>query len=287
MSAKTVLTVGSLHYDVMVVADHLPQKDETVTGSHWYPKFGGKGGNQAVAAKLAGANSRMIGAVGEDAFGNFLREHLSAMGVQDQYIRTTPGTGSGISVAIQDRNGDYSATIVSGANLHIDSSLFHNKQIWTDVALLVLQNEIPEQVNLIAARAARSKGIRTVLNAAPFRKLSQEFSSLVDILVVNAVEAEMMGAGKVTSLRSAAEAAVRLSTDFKTVIVTAGSTGLAACGTNNFLLQLPAEKVAVISSHGAGDAFVGTLAAKLVANATVEQGCRDASLAAAAHVSKP
>ena len=70
----TVLTVGSLHYDIMVEADHLPRRDETATGSRWYPKFGGKGGNQAVAARGNGVPARMAGAVGDDTFGVFLRE---------------------------------------------------------------------------------------------------------------------------------------------------------------------------------------------------------------------
>ena len=282
---KTVLTVGSLHYDIMVAADHLPQKDETVAGSHWYPKFGGKGGNQAVAAARAGATSRMIGAVGDDAFGTFLRQHLGIAGVQHTHVITIPSIGSGISVAIQDSAGDYAATIVSGANLHIDPAVFDNPDIWSDVALLVLQNEIPDQINLIAARMARRKGIRTVLNAAPFRNLSSELSGLIDILVVNAVEAEMTGTAPVNCLSSASDAATSLSAGFATVIVTAGSAGLAASGPGNFQLQLPADKVHVVSSHGAGDAFVGTLAARLAANVSLHLACQDASHAAALHVS--
>ncbi len=284
---KTVLTIGSLHYDIMVLADHLPQKDETVAGSHWYPKFGGKGGNQAVAAAQAGSHSRMVSAVGDDAFGSFLRHHLLAAGVQAQYVKTVPRTGSGMSVAIQDRAGDYAATIVSGANLHIDPSVFDDLEIWSDVALLVLQNEIPDQINRTAARLAHSKGIKTILNAAPFRNLPSDASNLIDILVVNAVEAEMMGTGPVSCLSSAASAAAHLSTGFKTVIVTAGSAGLAACGPDNARLQLPAEKVKVVSTHGAGDAFVGTLAAKLAGGSSLDQACRDASHAAALHVAKP
>ena len=283
---KTVLTVGSLHYDIMVVADHLPQKDETVAGSRWYPKFGGKGGNQAVAAAMAGSSSRLISAVGGDAFGAFLRQHLAAAGVQDHHVATYPGIGSGISVAIQDRAGDYAATIVSGANLHLSPSVFDDTEIWSGVGILVLQNEIPPQINLIAARMARNKGIRTVLNAAPFRQLSSELSDLIDILVVNAGEAEMMGTQPVSCLSSAASAATFLSASFTSVIVTAGSAGLAACGLGNFKLELPAEKVRVTSSHGAGDTFVGTLAARLANNSPLAIACHDASHAAAIHVSK-
>jgi ribokinase len=279
-----VLTVGSLHYDIMVEADHLPRKDETAIGSRWYPKFGGKGGNQAVAAAKAGAESRMLGAVGDDDFGHFLRENLTKGGVDDRFIATVTGVGSGMSVAIQDGAGDYAATIVSGANLRIAPEALADDAVWQGVGVLVLQNEVPEAVNLAAALEARRRCIPTLLNAAPFRELGGEFRRLVDILVVNAVEAEMMGSAPVCCLHSAADAAKRLADQFETVIVTAGSKGLAAWGANDECFSLQAEKVDVISSHGAGDAFIGTLAANLAACQDLEPACRAASSAAAAHV---
>jgi ribokinase len=279
----SVLTVGSLHYDIMVEADHLPRRDETAIGSRWYPKFGGKGGNQAAAVAKAGAASRMLGAVGDDDFGSFLRSRLVAAGVQDAHVAIVTGIGSGMSVAIQDEAGDYAATIVSGANLHIDPAHLADAAVWEGVGLLVLQNEVPETVNITAARQARARGIPTVLNSAPFRPLSADFCALVDVLVVNAVEAEMMGAEPVSDLTSAAVAARVLSAQFDRVIVTAGAQGLAVCEGED-QLQLPAEKVTVVSSHGAGDAFIGTLAAGLAAGDPLQTACRTASAAAARHV---
>ncbi len=279
-----VLTVGSLHYDIMVEADHLPRKDETAIGSRWFPKFGGKGGNQAVAAAKAGATSRMVGAVGDDDFGRFLRENLTRGRVDDRFIAIIPGVGSGMSVAIQDAEGDYAATIVSGANLHLPALALSDDAVWEGVKVLILQNEVPEGINLAAAAEARKRGIPTLLNAAPFRELGAEFRRLVDVLVVNAVEAEMMGTAPVCCLRGAADAAKLLADQFETVIVTAGAKGLAAWGAAEERLQLPAEKVEVVSSHGAGDAFIGTLAAGLAAGKDLEQSCRAASVAAARHV---
>jgi ribokinase len=279
-----VLTVGSLHYDIMVEADHLPRKDETAVGSCWYPKFGGKGGNQAVAAAKAGAESRMVGAVGDDDFGRFLRENLTKAHVDDRFIATIPGVGSGMSVAIQDADGDYAATIVSGANLHIAPAALMEDAVWNSVKVLILQNEVPEAINLAAAREARKRGIPTLLNAAPFRELGADFRRLVDVLVVNAVEAEMMGSAKVCCLHGAADAARKLADQFETVIVTAGGEGLAAWGADDVVLQIPAEKVQVVSSHGAGDAFIGTLATQFAHGARLEAACRAASSAAARHV---
>lgn len=279
-----VLTVGSLHYDIMVDADHLPRKDETAIGSRWFPKFGGKGGNQAVSAAKAGVESRMVGAVGNDDFASFLRANLTKGGVEDRFIATVPDVGSGMSVAIQDADGDYAATIVSGANLHISAAALTDDAVWNGVSVLILQNEVPEAINLAAATEARKRGVKTVLNAAPWRPLGKELRHFIDVLVVNAVEAEMMGTQPVCCLPSAAEAAKRLADQFETVIVTAGSIGLAAWGANDERLQIPAEKVQVVSSHGAGDAFIGTLAAQLANGRDLELACRAASTAAARHV---
>jgi ribokinase len=280
-----VLTVGSLHYDIMIEAAHLPRKDETAVGSRWFPKFGGKGGNQAVAVARAGVASRMFGAVGDDEFGRFMRAALQAGGVDDAFVATLPNVGSGMSVAILDAQGDYAATIVSGANLQSDIGALSEAALWQDVDLLILQNEVPDALNIAAATQARARGIRTVLNAAPARPLPPELVSKVDLLVVNAVEAEMMGADPVCCLHSAADAAKGLAARFEAVIVTAGAKGLAAVGPDDKAFTLPAEKVEVVSSHGAGDAFIGALCAALVQGKALPDAAKAASHAAAVHVS--
>ncbi|PZQ96962.1 MAG: ribokinase [Cereibacter sphaeroides] len=276
-----VLVVGSLHYDIVVEADHLPRRDETGVGHRWFPKFGGKGGNQAVAVAKAGVPVTMLGAVGDDDFGRFLRAALDSAGVDHSKVRTVD-SGSGMSVAISDAAGDYAATIVSGANLLIDPEWLSNLS-WEGLSVLVLQSEVPEGINVTAARLARQNGIPVLLNAAPARPLSQEFAKLVDILVVNAIEAEMFGSGVVSNLPSAEAAARSLSMRFPTVVVTAGGAGLSyACGDKSGALA--AEKVHVVSSHGAGDCFTGSLAACLARGENLEGGCRIASQAAARHV---
>ena len=281
---KTVLVAGSLHYDIMIETDHLPGIDETAVGTRWYPKFGGKGGNQAVSAVRQGGRARMIGAVGRDASGGFLRAALQAGGVDDRFV-TTSDVASGMSVALMLPNGDYAATIVSGANLTIDPRDLAQDDLWAGVGLLVLQNEIAEPANIAAATEARRRGIRTVLNAAPYRALSADFVRLVDVLVVNAVEAQMMGTDQVASLADAAAAAKKLADRFECVIVTAGARGLAAFCDDDREILIPAEPVKVVSSHGAGDAFIGALAASLAAGSDVATACQAGSSAAARHVS--
>ena len=283
MTDPIVLTVGSLHYDIMVEADHLPRRDETAVGTRWYPKFGGKGGNQAVSCARHGAASRMLGAVGQDTFAPFLRAGLAATGVDHRFVADCPAP-SGMSVAIMDAAGDYAATIVSGANLMIDVEALRDPAVWADVALLILQNEIPEAVNHAAATEARARGIPVLLNAAPARAMSPAFKALIDVLVVNAVEAEMMGTDPVCCLHSAADAARKLAAQFECVIVTAGAHGLAAWSAADKSFQLPAVKVKAISSHGAGDAFIGALGAGLVHKLDLHAACTKAAQAAARHV---
>jgi ribokinase len=282
-----VLIVGSLHHDILIEADRLPRRDETAVGRRWYPKFGGKGGNQAVAAARAGLAARMCGAVGRDGFGAFLLAGLDAAGVDRRFVAEIAGVGSGMSVAVQDAAGDYAATIVSGANLCVDPAGLTADALWADVAVLVLQNEVPEAVNLAAAAEARRRGLRTILNAAPARPLPQALWELVDLLIVNAIEAEMMGTAPVTDLASAQAAARILAAKCDTVIVTAGSQGLAVWTQGEDGFTLPARKVAVVSSHGAGDVFTGSLATALARGNSLQQAAETASDAAAAHVARP
>lgn len=279
-----VLVVGSLHYDIMVEADHLPRVDETAVGHRWYPKFGGKGGNQAVAAQFAGASARMFGAVGRDGFGTFLLDVLDRRGVDHGFVARMEGAGTGMSVAIQDSAGDYAATIVSGVNLRLDPAALEAKALWEGVRAVVLQNEIATEMNLAAAQKARQSGAFVILNAAPARDVPRALRALVDVLVVNVVEAEMFGTGPVTDLASALSAARDLAADYANVVVTAGARGLAAWTADAAQIVLPARKVTVSSTHGAGDCFTGTLAAALAQGRSLAEACTIAAEAAARHV---
>lgn len=287
-SRPVVVVVGSLHYDIMVDAPHLPRQGETVTGKAWRPKFGGKGGNQAVAAAAAGADVRMAGAVGTDDFAEFLLRALAAGGVDTAHVTTVATAGSGMSVAISEADGDYGAVIVSGANLRIDAEAIAASEIWHQAKALILQNEIPEPVNIAAAKAARAVGALVCLNAAPYRTMSDAFLGLVDVLVVNAIEAEQLGGIPVANLAAAGKAAAALARRFPKVVVTAGGDGVAGASQEGPPALLPALPVKLVSTHGAGDVFVGVLVTALAAGGRSFSDCLDAAnRAAALHVSKP
>ena len=283
-----VIVCGSLHLDIMVYAPSLPRPDETVAGSRWGMKCGGKGGNQAVMAARAGARVGMIGRVGSDDFGARLLANLAAAGVDARAVVRDASARSGMSVAIVRDDGEYGAVIVSEANLRIDPLAIPRQWRELDGArILILQNEVPESVNIAAARAARGTGARVLMNAAPARAMSEELLDSVDALIVNRIEAEMVGGEAMRDAQSATRLLPRLSGGKRDVIVTLGADGLVVQPRGADLRAIPARPVAVVSTHGAGDCFVGALGARLATGATLLDACQFANDAAADHVSGP
>jgi len=278
-----VAVVGSLHLDIVVAAPRLPSRDETLIGSAWHFKCGGKGGNQAVAAARFGASTAFGGQTGEDDFGDRLIANLRAAGVGIAHVARDPGRGSGMSVAITEAAGEYGAVVVSGANLTIDASAIATRwaPLW-EAKLLLLQNEVPEPVNLAAARAARAKGARIIVNAAPARAMAAEMLDLIEVLVVNRVEARML-----TGEDDPARALRALHAPTRDVVLTRGGDGLMAMTRDGARFDVPALPVKLLSSHGAGDCFCGALAARLAKGDTLEAACRFASAAAGLFVSTP
>ncbi|RWK59110.1 ribokinase [Mesorhizobium sp.] len=289
MTAPLVTVFGSLHYDIMVEAPDRPRKGETVTGHAWQPKCGGKGGNQAVSVARAGVRSAMIGAVGDDDFGRALLDNLERCGVDSRFVRIAAGAGSGMSVAIFDDGGDYGAVIVSGSNLTLGKKdVAEATDVIAQTSVLLLQNEVPEAANIAAARAVKAHGGRVVLNAAPARKLSGELIALTDIVIVNAIEAEFLaGIPVVDTLEGAAEAARMLIKSYPAAIVTAGGEGVVYCDRDGQAFALAAIPVKVVSTHGAGDEFVGSFAAGLARGHQAEAAIAAANAAAALLVATP
>ena len=280
----SVFVVGSLHLDVVVDAPQLPAIDETVTGRDVDFVCGGKGGNQAVAAARHGAITHMAGRVGDDIFADRLLTHLDSAGVDRSQVQIGHAERSGMSVAVVLDSGDYGAVIVSAANLAIEPEAIE----WPDaVAIAVLQNEIPEAVNISVARAAHKRGARVILNAAPWREMSATLLEYVDLLVLNRVEAGAMASAQIESAADAERAASKLVTQHRAVVVTLGAQGLVYCDENNDALVQRAFNVQVVSTHGAGDVFVGALAARLADSDDMRPALEYATAAAALHVAAP
>jgi ribokinase len=283
-----VLVVGSLHMDIMVFAPDQPRLGETLAGDSWNLKPGGKGGNQAVEASAAGARTAIIGVVGDDDFGRALLQNLRSRGVETSHVEIHKGAHSGISVALVHPAGDYSAVIVSAANLLLDaSSIDDSHPALRGAACLLLQNEVPDAVNVAASRAAQANGVRTILNAAPARRLPEALSGNIDILIVNAIEAEALCGFAVDALSAASRAAVSLLDKANTVVVTAGPAGVAVATRSGLRSEIAGHRVDVVSTHGAGDCFIGSLAARLAGGMEIEEAVRYANAAAALRVASP
>lgn len=272
-----ILVVGALHWDVIVRAPHLPAADETVQGEDVAYALGGKGANQALAARRHGAGVAMAGRIGDDAPGLRMREVLARAGVDTAQLQHGSGA-SGMSVAVVEAGGAYGAVIVSAANRDLDPAAL---VLPAGARLVLLQNEVPEAANLAAARAARAAGARVMLNAAPARQMAPELLELVDILIVNRVEAAALAPG------APEDAAAALAGAARTAIVTLGAEGLVLAGSGGPPRRVPALAVEARSTHGAGDAFAGALAARLAAGDALEAAAAYAQAAAALHVAAP
>ena len=282
----SVVVVGSLHYDIIVSGPRLPRLGETLPGQSWLAKCGGKGGNQAVEAARHGAATSMIACIGHDDFGRRLLDNLTAAGVDASHVRKVEA-GSGLSVVVSEASGDYAAVIVSGSNQSLSEQDVAKADALIDKAsVVILQNEIPDATNLAAARRAREAGALVILNAAPARVLPAALAACLDVIVVNAIEAEMLGSEPVTDLASAARAAAQLSGAIPAVIVTAGGDGVAVQSVD-YCGATPPHAVRLVSTHGAGDAFIGAFGACLASGEGLRYAVDYANAAAALIVATP
>ena len=285
MASEEILVIGSLHYDIFLDSPSLPRTGETVTGYKWYPKLGGKGGNQAIAASLNNIPIKLISAVGKDNFSHYILESLQKKNIDTKYIQRLENSNSGMSVAISDKHGDYGAVIVSGANLNINPNILSDVNLWSNIKILMLQNEIDENVNIQAAKKAKEYGVKIFYNAAPAKKINLDLYKFVDILLVNTVEAEDITEMKIIDIEDVKTASKILSNKIPIAIVSAGKRGVVLCEKNKNPVHFEGIKVLVKSTHGAGDAFAGTFCAAFVLGEKIEESVKIANQKAAEFIS--
>lgn len=277
----SLLVVGALHWDVVVRAPRLPQLDETLRGQNVAYQFGGKGGNQAVAAARAGARVAFAGRIGRDEAGVAMRALLLAAEVDVSQLQQ--GTGaSGMSVAIVTQDGDYGAVIVSAENHAFDTSALN---LAPDCAMVLLQNEMAPDVLSACAQAAQRQGARVVWNAAPAKGIPASDLARVDTLIVNRVEAaDILGRDDMGPDPAAAVSALALMAPKAEIILTLGGEGVAFAAPNAAPEVRPAQQVDVHSTHGAGDVFVGTFAASQLLGLSLSDAVSAGQQAAAVHI---
>lgn len=255
-----VVTIGSIHLDQQFLVRDLPQAGETVLASSVLRGLGGKGANQAVAAARSGARSALIGFVGADAAATDLLARLDALGVDTAGVISVEGSESGAAAVVRARSGANQIIVSAGASAKGDLSDVLLLEAISRCKVLILQGEISPSLSRRAAVAAASAGVRVVINLAPVIDLGEALS-VADPLVVNEIEAtQLLGVAPGEDVWSLAE---RLRGHARSVVVTLGSDGavfVGDAGSAHVPAPLPAR---VVDTTGAGDAFVGSMAARL------------------------
>lgn len=259
-----VFVAGSINMDVVATAERHPQVGETVAGQEVLYFPGGKGANQAVAASKLGAPTTLIGRVGNDAFGAELKTFLAGQGVDLSLVADTPDVPTGTAI-ITLANADNTIVVIPGANGMVSpDDVARPALAQGDIA--VSQFEIPHPAITAFFKRARAAGATTILNPAPARPCSPELLGLVDILVLNETELGLLAGVTLhegDDLVRFVEAArsVRSRKD-QVICVTRGKRGLVAL-INDTPVTASGRKVEAVDTTGAGDCFVGAVAAVL------------------------
>ncbi|MBI2493617.1 MAG: ribokinase, partial [Candidatus Rokubacteria bacterium] len=255
-----VLIVGSANVDLTVAAPRLPRPGETVSDGTLYTSHGGKGANQAVAARRLGADVRLIACVGADAAGRAIRAALAAEGIGVEGVVATGEAASGTALIVVDAEGRNQIAVAPGANRRLTVAMAEARRedfAWAEV--VACQLETPLDTVAWALAEARRCGAATVLNPAPVDEGALVHLPLVDYLTPNEGEAERLSGVAAADAAGAAGAARALrARGAGAVIVTLGEAGALAVSAAGEL-RVPAYRVSVVDTTAAGDAFNGAL----------------------------
>jgi ribokinase len=277
-----IVVFGSINIDIVMRVARFPLAGETLLGSGCLLRPGGKGANQAVAAARVGASVRMFGAIGSDPFGEEMRRNLTARGVDATGVRTVADEMTGCATITVDDFGQNAICVAPGANFAARADAVPDA-VLGPTSIVVTQMEVAEVENWAVLERAKRGGARTVLNLAPATTLGADaldaMKRWVDVLVVNETEAgalgEQLAASRSTPVENAATIAEALGA---TVVMTLGAEG--ACAVQGkAVLRTDAVPVDVVDTTGAGDTFVGVLAAGLDRGAALAEALREASVA--------
>ena len=277
-----VIVVGSSNLDLCVNVDRLPARGETVLGRDFYQSYGGKGANQAVAARKAGGDVILLSKIGTDSNGKLIEKNLVAMGLPQTGIIRDPKSPTGVALIVVDRTGANQIAVAPGSNLLLTSEeVLRTSALMAGARVLLVQLEVPIPAVMQALTLARKNRLLTILNPAPAQRLSTELLKLVDILTPNEGEVYQL-AGQ----NDAAEAArVLVKRGTRSVVVTRGAQGALLMDSSG-LREFPAFAVEVVDSTGAGDAFNGALACALAEGDSLEAAISFANAAGALATTK-
>jgi ribokinase len=277
-----VAVVGSANIDLTTFADRFPKPGETIFGQRFDLGFGGKGANQAVAARLCGADVFMVARVGSDLFGPATIDNFKRLGIDTSHVKQVEGLSSGVAPIFVDPDGQNRILVVKGANdalkpADVDAAA----EMLKAADCIVLQFEIPLETVYYTVAFARKNGIRCILNPAPGQPVDMRELTGLDYFVPNESEAETITGIAVRSIDDARGCAEKLTRDgIRRVIITLGSKGSLLAG-RELSEHVSAFPVRSIDSTGAGDAFIGSFAVFLAEGVPEQAAVRRANLYAA------
>lgn len=287
MHAKVVV-VGSLNMDLVARAQRLPRAGETLAGESFATVPGGKGANQAVAAARLGAAVAMIGNVGDDAYGQQLRQALLDEQIDCQGVAVCAGVSSGLALIVVDASSQNSIVIIPGGNGQLmPESVQAFDVLLQGAEVIICQLEVPAQTVAYTLERGRALGKTVILNPAPCTgPLPLNWYGAIDYLIPNESEAQALTGLPVTDLASAEAAASHLrSLGVKNVIVTLGAQGALFANAQGFK-HFPAPVVQPVDTTAAGDTFVGGFAAALARGAEEGEAIAFGQRAAALSVTR-
>jgi ribokinase len=280
--ASYIAVVGSANVDLTTFSDAFPRPGETIFGEKFDLGFGGKGANQAVAARLCGASVCMVAKVGSDLFGPATIKNFESFGIDATHVRIAEGISSGVAPIFVDRHGQNRIIVVKGANDTLSpDDVDAAAPLLRKADSIVVQFEIPLRTVYHTIRFAKSSGVPCIVNPAPALPMDIREVAAADYFVPNESEAEVITGIPVRSSNDAKECAdYLLRQGFSRVVVTLGERGSLLASPEGVEL-IPAFKVNTIDSTGAGDAFIGSFAAFLAEGLPAKEALTRASLYAA------
>jgi ribokinase len=274
-----IAVVGSANIDLTTFTERFPKPGETIFGQKFDLGFGGKGANQAVAARLCGADVFMVARVGSDLFGPATIENFKKLGIDTSHVKQVEGLSSGVAPIFVEPNGQNRILVVKGANdalkpADVDAA----SEMLKAADCIVLQFEIPLETVYYTVAFARKNGIRAILNPAPGQPVEMRSLADLDYLVPNESEAETIAG---VSVRNVEEAKVcaggLLATGIRRVIITLGANGSLLAG-QEISEHVAPFSVNSVDSSGAGDAFIGSFAVFLAEGVPEFEAVRRANL---------
>jgi ribokinase len=262
MSTRSrIAVVGSANVDMTTFAEHFPKAGQTIFGQNFDLGFGGKGANQAVAAKLCGAEVFMVARVGSDLFGPATIKNFESLGINTSHVKQVEGVSSGVAPIFVEPSGQNRIIVVKGANDRLKpADVDAAADVLKASQCIVLQFEIPIETVYYTIQFARKNNVRCILNPAPAQNIDMQAISGLDYFIPNESEAETITGIPVRNVDEAKRSAEKLlKSGVRRVLITLGANGsllASAEGTQH----VPPFSVKSVDSTGAGDAFIGSFA---------------------------